>query len=259
MTSTSFIRWTWRKPKTKQQIQPQKVSDCKRLECHRCGHNKWQHWHLRKCPAIGTRCFRCGKFGHYARKCLSRLTKRKTNRTSRKERNCSRMDNYNNRKAVCSLLPYNKLDDLDLKKAAPAVKVNKQETIKITQEFQKVTSLYKNALEEMQQDKEEKIKVFMTCMDMVEQAMDAAEDAKRLCTGQAKKTLKTRVNKIDRLLRDIFNNRMFFKNVNLLNDEIPKVLAQCDLPEEEINRFNRRKTKYFDTTKEYTFGTIYYD
>ncbi|KAH3878616.1 hypothetical protein DPMN_002513 [Dreissena polymorpha] len=130
--------------------------------------------------------------------------------------------------------------------------------IELNEKYQKLSVNFNDVCEEMKEGKCEQLKVFMTCMDKVEQALDAAEDAKRLCTGQAKKTLKTRVNKIDRLLKDIFNNRMFFKNVNLFNDDIPKVLAQCDLPEEEINRFDRRKAKYFDTSKEYTFGALYY-
>ncbi|KAH3861808.1 hypothetical protein DPMN_024759 [Dreissena polymorpha] len=133
---------------------------------------------------------------------------------------------------------FNNLGDSELKKAAPAVKFYEQDVIDLKEEYNEITTVYEDALAELEQEKQDKLKVFIKCMDSVEQALDVTEEA-----GQAKNTLKTSVNKIYSLLRDIFINRMCFKDLNRFKDDIPKVFAQSDILAEDIKRLQSRHSK----------------
>ncbi|KAH3878003.1 hypothetical protein DPMN_001883 [Dreissena polymorpha] len=104
-------------------------------------------------PSIWNKVFQMWQVWPLCQEVFFQIAKRKENTTTRKERDRSRMNKYNDSKALCSLLPFNNLDDSELKKAAPAVKFYSQDIIDLAEEYQEVKTLYEDALAEIEQNK----------------------------------------------------------------------------------------------------------
>ncbi|CAC5359660.1 unnamed protein product [Mytilus coruscus] len=105
--------------------------------CGRCG--KFHKHYI--CNSINQRCFSCGKFGHYLRKCFSKVAKDRQTKPiivksrKQKERDTARMNSYIERKNIIRALPFSGMRNSAFVQYLDIANVLKTELISVKQKI----------------------------------------------------------------------------------------------------------------------------